>query len=198
VWTGQSLFVLAGNGQLLSYDPKANRWRVVGSIGHPSTVGQLAWTGSEVLVASEYVPRDLWVETERAYKPATGASRTLPASGLLGSYPGISAVQGVGVWTGTEWLRIASPTAKATPPGQLVRSFDPRTSLWLTRPAVPTQDGIGSLTMDGKDVVAVDGSGIVWRLRPLGRWRAEGSFPNGEGYLAQSAWSVDHRLVVDT
>jgi hypothetical protein len=141
VWTGSAIIALGDDGNVVSFTPGVDQWKVLSKDATtPRSEATAAWSGSEFLVAGGTDPRIAATSSQGtprleavAFNPTTRSWRTLPMP------PGTDPLLGPSAWTGTEWLRAAAPPLDGRPAPTSVGALDPTTNRWRTLPDLPGQ-----------------------------------------------------------
>jgi hypothetical protein len=141
VWTGSAVVALGDDGQVVSFTPGTDQWKVVSKeAATPRTGATAVWSGTEFLVAGGTDPRITATANEAsplleaaAFNPATRRWRTLPAP------PGADPLLGPSAWSGTEWIRAAAAPINGQLAATKVGAFDPAANQWRMLPDVPGQ-----------------------------------------------------------
>ena len=104
-WTGAELLVWGGGAESPNsggrYDPVANTWRPVSSVGTPMPLGSSTaiWTGSELIIWGGAATNGFPTSIGARYNPTTDYWRLIETNGAPFPRTGHSAV-----WTGTEMI----------------------------------------------------------------------------------------------
>jgi hypothetical protein len=154
VWTGSAVIALSDDGQVVSFTPGTDQWKVVSKEpATPRTGATAVWGGTEFLVAGGTDPRITATANEAAplleaaaFNPASRGWRTLPAP------PGADPLLGPSAWSGTEWIRAAAAPINGQLAVTKVGAFDPAANQWRMLPDVPGQ--VSAIAQVGSAVAA--------------------------------------------
>jgi hypothetical protein len=168
VWTGSRMLVLGlTNG---AYNPAANTWRRVSSIGDGPLAGAVvAWTGRQVLAWDGTCCAGV-DNTGAAYTPATNTWRPIPAAPLQVRYGAM------GAWTGKELVVAGGVgsifTGKPQKHFRDAAAYNPATRTWRKLAPMPAPRAFGTALWDGHDVLFIGGAARVLAYDPVtNRWR---------------------------
>jgi hypothetical protein len=153
----------AAGVDMVSYDPRTNRWRTIPNRKNmPRGVTDPVWTGRDVIVP----PSSVWcgcvglqgTEGGFRYDPRTNRWRPL-AAGPLDNAPGRA------VWTGRALVTINTSTTVVAGAGRDSlepgdgAAYDPRTNRWYTlrRPPYALDDGAPAIVWTGRELLIAQG-----------------------------------------
>ena len=187
VWTGKEMLVWgqgAGvedmEGDLpagASYDPAADRWRVLAPGPLVPRIAVPVWTGQEMLVWGGQSGRR-YFDDGAAYDPASDSWRTLPPSPMAARFT-------FAVWSGGQMLVWGGESSeRACDDGA---AYEPGTDRWRALPPSPMNERRGfAMVWTGEEIVVWGGApgggagllGTGAALDPAtGAWREIGPWP---------------------
>lgn len=154
-WTG-SKWLVWNNSVGAAYDPVADAWTPMSTVGAPSprSLSAVVWTGSEMLVWGGF--RDDTKQSTNdgcAYNPATATWRPISSVGAPTARSNMAAV-----WTGTEMIVWGGRSGSTQAGGR----YNPTTDTWtaMTTMGGPTVDYKGSAcAWTGAEMLIANGDG---------------------------------------